>query len=100
MQYVTVSLKTDTPMVFGGTEEPTAYGELLSIGAIGGDKNKKISKLVADILTSKFGVPSDRFYLTVSTQPDRSSLTNKKLISLISPSNELRMRLSLCGAVP
>ena len=52
-------------MVFGGTEEPTAFGELFSIGAIGGDKNKTISKLVSDIVTSKFGVPSDRFYLVV-----------------------------------
>ena len=52
-------------MVFGGTEEPTAFGELFSIGAIGGDKNNTISKLVSDIVTSKFGVPSDRFYLVV-----------------------------------
>jgi len=37
-----VSLQTDKPMMFGGTEEPCAYGELVSIGAIGGDKNKKV----------------------------------------------------------
>ena len=65
LQYVTVSIRTDTPMVFGGTEEPTAFGELFSIGAIGGEKNKQISKLVSDIVTSKFGVASDRFYLVV-----------------------------------
>ena len=41
-QYVMVSLRADTPMCFGGTEEPCAYGELVSIGAIGGDKNKKV----------------------------------------------------------
>lgn len=89
--------------MFGGTEAPAAYGELLSIGAIGGEKNKsvspptasqlglpvchkrkvlpvgpplalihpdamtglQISKLVADILETKLGIPSDRFYLTV-----------------------------------
>jgi hypothetical protein len=28
---------------YSGTEAPCAYGELISIGAIGGDKNKKVS---------------------------------------------------------
>lgn len=43
LQYVMISLTTDKPMSYGGTEEPCAYGELISIGAIGGDKNKKAS---------------------------------------------------------
>lgn len=30
MQYVMVSLTCDKPMMFGGTEEPCAYGELIS----------------------------------------------------------------------
>lgn len=42
LQLVLVSLTTDTPMIFGGIEGPAAYAELLSIGAIGGDKNKKV----------------------------------------------------------
>lgn len=28
--------------MFAGTEEPAAFGELFSIGAIGGDKNKQV----------------------------------------------------------
>ena len=44
LQYVMVSLQTDKQMMFGGTEEKCAYGELVSIGAIGGDKNKKASR--------------------------------------------------------
>ena len=77
--------------MFGGTEEPCAFGELFSIGAIGGEKNKavsmswyclmgslqpsgrvtdgnegmQISKLVSDIVSSKLGVPSNRCYLMV-----------------------------------
>lgn len=30
LQYVMVSLTTDKQMMFGGTEEPCAYGELIS----------------------------------------------------------------------
>ena len=30
------------PVIFAGTEEPAAFGELFSIGAIGGDKNKQV----------------------------------------------------------
>ena len=31
------------PVMFAGTEEPAAFGELFSIGAIGGDKNKQVN---------------------------------------------------------
>ena len=34
-QYVMVSLNAGKPMCYAGTEEPCAYGELISIGAIG-----------------------------------------------------------------
>ena len=59
-----VSLRTDVPMAFGGTEAPCAYGELLSIGAIGGAKNRAISKAIADVVSAKLGVGADRFYLS------------------------------------
>ena len=41
-QWVMVSLTTDKPMCYSGTEAPCAYGELISIGAIGGEKNKTV----------------------------------------------------------
>ena len=62
--YVLVTLRSGTPVCFGGTEEPAAYGELLSIGAIGGEKNKGICKAISDIVTAKLGVPANRFYLS------------------------------------
>ena len=61
--YVMISLKPDTPMSFGGNEEPCAFGELISIGAIGGEKNKTISAGLSRILEEKLGVPPKRFYL-------------------------------------
>ena len=60
-----VNIQTDSPLVFGGTEEPAANGTLHSIGAIGGDKNKAITKAIQEIVTAKLGVPNDRFYLAV-----------------------------------
>jgi phenylpyruvate tautomerase len=41
-QWVMCSLTTDKPMIYSGTEEPAAYGELISIGAIGGEKNQAV----------------------------------------------------------
>lgn len=61
-----VSLRADVALCFGGTEAPAAYGELLSIGAVGGAKNKAISKAVSDVVTAKLGVPSGRFYLSIT----------------------------------
>ncbi len=50
-------------MSFGGSEEPTAYGELVSIGGLTPDKNKQLSAALAEILSSKLSVPPSRFYL-------------------------------------
>ena len=64
--YVLVSLRTDVALCFGGTEAPAAFAELLSIGAVGGAKNKTISRAVSDVVTAKLGVPSSRFYLSIT----------------------------------
>lgn len=48
-----------------GNEAPCAYGELISIGAIGGEKNKAISGAVAAVLKAKLNIDPARFYLKV-----------------------------------
>jgi phenylpyruvate tautomerase len=58
-----VVLKCYVPMAFGGTQEPTAYGELVSIGDLNPDVNKKLSAGITSILESKLSVPKSRFYL-------------------------------------
>lgn len=63
LQYVMVVLKGSVPMAFGGTEEPAAYGELVSIGGLNPDTNKKLSAAIASILETKLSVPKDRFFL-------------------------------------
>ncbi|WVZ54803.1 hypothetical protein U9M48_005548, partial [Paspalum notatum var. saurae] len=58
-----VVLKGSVPMAFGGTQEPAAYGELVSIGGLNPDVNKKLSAGIASILESKLSIPKSRFYL-------------------------------------
>lgn len=62
-QYVMIVLKGSIPIAFGGTEEPAAYGELVSIGGLNADVNKKLSAEVAEILETKLSVPKSRFFL-------------------------------------
>ena len=50
-------------MAFGGTEQPAAYGELVSIGGLNPETNKKLSAAIASILETKLSVPKDRFFL-------------------------------------
>eukprot|EP00850_Spirogloea_muscicola_P014877 SM000110S18884 [mRNA] locus=s110:64200:66041:- [translate_table: standard] len=61
--YVMVSLKAGVPMSFGGSEEPTAYGEVVSIGGLDPETNKKLSAAICDILQSKLSVPPNRVYI-------------------------------------
>lgn len=63
MQYVMIVLKGSVPMSFGGTEQPAAYGELVSIGGLNPDVNKKLSAAIAAILETKLQVPKSRFFL-------------------------------------
>ncbi|KAG6495444.1 hypothetical protein ZIOFF_043268 [Zingiber officinale] len=39
-QYVMVVLKGSIPILFGGTQQPAAYGELVSIGGLNPDANQ------------------------------------------------------------
>ncbi|KAJ7950051.1 Macrophage migration inhibitory factor like [Quillaja saponaria] len=55
--YVMIVLKGSIPIAFGGTEQPAAYGELVSIGGLGPDVNKKLSAAIASILETKLSVP-------------------------------------------
>ncbi|XP_047310871.1 macrophage migration inhibitory factor homolog isoform X2 [Impatiens glandulifera] len=61
--YVMIVLKGSIPIAFGGTEEPAAYGELVSIGGLTPDTNKKLSAAISTILETKLNVPKSRFFL-------------------------------------
>ncbi|KAK7291860.1 hypothetical protein RIF29_07353 [Crotalaria pallida] len=61
--YVMILLNGGVPIAFGGSEEPAAYGELISIGGLGPDVNGKLSSTIADILQTKLSIDSSRFYI-------------------------------------
>uniref|UniRef100_A0A453SQ02 L-dopachrome isomerase n=1 Tax=Aegilops tauschii subsp. strangulata TaxID=200361 RepID=A0A453SQ02_AEGTS len=62
-QYVTVSIDGSVPTSFAGSEEPAAYGEIMSIGGLGSGVNGKLSAALADILEAKLSVSASRFYV-------------------------------------
>ncbi|XP_031491373.1 uncharacterized protein LOC116258383 [Nymphaea colorata] len=61
--YVMIVLKGSVPIAFGGNEQPAAYGELVSIGGLNPDTNKKLSAAISNILETKLSVPKSRFFL-------------------------------------
>ncbi|XP_057767295.1 uncharacterized protein LOC130987693 [Salvia miltiorrhiza] len=61
--YVMVVVNGGVPISFGGTEEPAAYGELISIGGLGPSVNGKLSSTIAEILQTKLSIDSARFYV-------------------------------------
>ena len=63
LQYVMIVLKGSIPISFGGTQEPAAFGELVSIGGLNPDVNKNLSSAIASILEKTLSVPKSRLYL-------------------------------------
>ncbi|PIN08869.1 Macrophage migration inhibitory factor [Handroanthus impetiginosus] len=61
--YVMILVNGGVPISFGGTEEPAAYGELISIGGLDPSVNAKLSATIAEILQTKLSVESSRFYI-------------------------------------
>lgn len=62
-QYVMVSINGCVPTSFAGSEEPAAYGEIMSIGGLGPGVNGKLSAALAEILETKLSISSSRFYV-------------------------------------
>lgn len=58
-----IVLNAAVPVSFAGTEEPAAYGELISIGGLGPSVNGQLSSTLADILQTKLSIDSSRFYI-------------------------------------
>ncbi|CAN0840415.1 Macrophage migration inhibitory factor homolog [Linum grandiflorum] len=61
--YVMIVMNSGVPMAFAGTEEPAAFGELISIGGLGPSVNGKLSSTIAEILQTKASIDSSRFYI-------------------------------------
>ncbi|XP_074562117.1 uncharacterized protein LOC141818530 [Curcuma longa] len=51
------------PISYGVSEQPAAYGELVSVGSPSPDVNKNMSAAVSSILETKSSIPKSRFFL-------------------------------------
>ena len=60
-EYVMVSIQDQTPMRFAGTDQPTAYIHLESIGFK--EKPRDLAPVLCAFAEEHLGVPSDRTYV-------------------------------------
>jgi phenylpyruvate tautomerase PptA (4-oxalocrotonate tautomerase family) len=61
-RYVMITI-TETAMLMGGVEGPTAYADIRSIGGLSGAVNRKLSERISALLKERLGIPPDRVYL-------------------------------------
>lgn len=47
-------------MSFGGTTDPCAVANLMSIGALGVEQNKKHAKILFELVEQELGIKNDR----------------------------------------
>ncbi|KAH8484812.1 hypothetical protein H0E87_026537 [Populus deltoides] len=83
--YVMIVLKGSVPISFGGTEQPAAYGELVSVGGLNSDVNNKLSSAIATILESKLSVPKSRVPTLVGMVPPSKSSFSLALLANLTP---------------
>lgn len=61
--FVVVHVIPDQLMMWGGSSDPCANVHLGSIGSLGKDQNKKISKKLSKHLKEQLGLPANRMYI-------------------------------------
>lgn len=64
VSYIAVQVNAKQDLSFGGTDEPAAVCDLVSIGALSKDSNKKHSKALMELMEQKLGVPPTRVYIS------------------------------------
>ncbi|KAH8484811.1 hypothetical protein POPTR_016G126700v4 [Populus trichocarpa] len=60
---VMIVLRGSIPISLGGSQEPAAFGELVSIGGLSPEVNKNLSAAIAEILETKLCIPKSRIFL-------------------------------------
>ncbi|KAI5634220.1 macrophage migration inhibitory factor (MIF) domain-containing protein [Phthorimaea operculella] len=63
-QYCVVSIIPDVHMSFGGSTEPCAVANLMSVGRLGVEENKKHAKVLYELVEKELGVSKERMYIT------------------------------------
>lgn len=67
-KYVMTLFEPTVPMTFGGTDEPTAYLEIKSIGLTTQQVNL-LTKEIADLAHAKLGINPERIYIEFADAP-------------------------------
>ena len=67
-RYVMAEISGDANLVFAGSDEPTAYVELKSIG-LSETQTQPLSSVICSLLSESLGVPSDRIYIEFINAP-------------------------------
>ena len=60
-KYVMCLLETNIPMRFSGSDEPSCYVQIKSIGAL---KPPEMTKEICELIRAKVGIPTDRIYVS------------------------------------
>ncbi|CAB3222225.1 unnamed protein product [Arctia plantaginis] len=68
-QYCVVSVIPNVAMSFGGTSDPCAIANLMSIGALGVEQNKKHAKVLFELVEKELGIKNDKMYITFEDNP-------------------------------
>ena len=97
--YVMILLNGGVPIEFAGTEEPAAYGELISIGGLGPSVNGKLSSTIAEIIQTKLSIDSARFYVKFYDVEVSNSVVIFYFILLVSYVCARTIILNCCGIV-
>ncbi len=61
-RYIMIQVEAESAMLFAGSEEPSAYMELKSIG-LPADKTEALSASLCEIISSKLEIPPARIYI-------------------------------------
>lgn len=67
--YCVVTIVPDQLMAFGGTTEPCAIANLMSIGKLGTKENITHSKALFEKINSSLGILPSRMYITYQDEP-------------------------------
>lgn len=67
-RYVMVALEPPVPMVFAGSDAPTVFMELKSIG-LPESKTAGLSDSLCKLVNTELGVPADRVYIEFQDAP-------------------------------
>lgn len=67
-RYVMVALEPPIPMIFAGSDEPTVFMELKSIG-LSENKTPQLSDTLCQLINKELGVPADRVYIEFQDAP-------------------------------